>query len=221
MKDLLLAQRVSRYWKSVIAESIPLQQMLFFAPKKADFCWHLEYEYKYPQSKWPKPVDRDHKLPEALPDGVQFMTLTANGQMNPLVFETGEYANVWEQAERGGGTIVHALPRTQHPSMRYPEASWRGMLMSQPPYKSCDYEGEFELDHNFASDARENEREDYLKGSLVSEGYITCGDFHNKIGECFYKLRKHAWLGLYGMPVIYPTEDELAEMLAEQHVMVN
>lgn len=42
MKDLLLAQRVSRKWSGVIKQSKELQQALFFVPQEAEVGWELQ-----------------------------------------------------------------------------------------------------------------------------------------------------------------------------------
>jgi hypothetical protein len=208
MKDLLLAQRVSRNWKAVITKSISLQQRLFFVPRKADFCWELEVRSEYPQMKWPKQVDREHKLPETLPDGIERMTLVNHGQMNPLIFRTAGDINMWDYAYDEGGTILQPMPDLQHPSAQYPKASWRGMLISQPPTKTCDWDGCFGFPWS---------EEGRFRGSLTSEGYITCADLYREVGERFHT--GVGFMGIWGMPTIYPQQNQLAEMLAEQGVL--
>lgn len=208
MRDLLLVQRVSRKWSAVITQSTLLQQMLFFAPKQTEFRWECEVKHEGPRRKWPRKVDRTYVLPEVRPKGVARLILMDNGQLNPLLFSCVE--NIWEKD--GDESYILALPRfnSLHLALSYPEASWRRMLVSQPPVDYCVI-----LDRTSIGSRSEVEIGD---GTWDHGGYLTCQDLWDTIYA--YYLHQ-GFITLYEMGVVCPSDDDLAKMLAEQDVMVD
>lgn len=206
MRDLLLAQRVSRKWKAVITENTSLQQKLFLVPRKADFCWLFN-----PVSplKWPTQVSRDYKLPADSNKDV----LLEQGRVNPLIFETIRCGDTAKQmcefvfvdcAAMRGGTIVEPRECHQHPAMSFPEASWRRMLFTQPPIKRSDWEGE-----NFKLAG-------VSRGILSLQRSLTCEDTVSGIGDLY--SAESFWMNITDVGMLFLIEHELAIVLAEQDV---
>ncbi|KAK5137451.1 hypothetical protein LTR08_008429 [Meristemomyces frigidus] len=126
MKDLLLSQRVTKKWRAVISESMLLQQALFFLPQEPSGYWELvgapevskasnkllrltksEYERKSPSSH-----------------------IFRSGSLNPLVFKSSPGFCPVGRAEDQGCEVFDYRSR---PSARHADASWRKMLVVQPP----------------------------------------------------------------------------------------
>lgn len=212
MKDLLLAQRVSRYWQSVITESVSLQQMLFFKPKQADFCWLFDEAGKL---KWPQRVDRDYELP----GDSEHLTLLKHAEMNSMIFEVGANDNIWDSAPRQGGTNVMAKPksRLKRPAAKYPEASWRKMLISQPPVKTCEwYSYDMFFTNSDGEESSDGQGIGMFDGDLDGDKDITCLDLFEPSKGAF---AKSLYSNFYNMGTVYPDEDGLVQILAEQGVL--
>jgi hypothetical protein len=127
MKDLLLAQRVSTGWQVLIASSPALQELLFMRPRQ--------------------PEANQSVSPNSMP----------TRQFNPLLIE---HMSMWfSPQERNARQSVKDVPWGQTVSRLVflrKEASWRRMLLAQPPFTA------FELVH----------RVHFYGGDRVSVGCI-------------------------------------------------
>lgn len=123
MKDLLLAQRVSRKWRAVINESRALQQALFLLPREADAYWEL---IEGPKDKLVRIPKDDYVR------GVESKDVFRSGRLNQLLFEEIQYPyqGLVSRAEDGGCEVFRLRFR---PSAKHAAASWRRMLVTQPP----------------------------------------------------------------------------------------
>ncbi|KAK5705721.1 hypothetical protein LTR17_021409 [Elasticomyces elasticus] len=130
MKDLLLAQRVSRKWQGVIDQSKRLQQQLFFAPKQSRSCWEFE------------PGDDEDESEMAVQRGFRKITTAEHyerkEQGDPWVYELGELNTLLfrsdnfkldERVEDGG---YESFVSPWCMPVRDKHASWRRMLITQP-----------------------------------------------------------------------------------------
>ena len=206
MKDLLLAQRVSRNWKDVITKSNSLQQMLFFTHKQTDFLWEFDAASR---QRWPTRVHRDHKLPRESADH----RLLKNGQVNPLVFAVDQdppYKSRTYTYEAcvamGAGAIMGLQGCHQRNAMSFPEASWRRMLFIQPPIKSFTWEGEAHTLDGVSN------------GTLSRQHDLTCADVVSAIGDLYDP--EDMWMSIANVGMLCPVEGDLAMMLAEQGLLV-
>lgn len=142
MKDLLLAQRVSRQWKSLIVSSDKLQQLLFFRPStdpSLTSFWMPDGEFEDPDgnSQMCRLV-RDSNEVEGKYRGVQPNCLLFEGLDEALTESVSE--NGEDDEEYGGfcfcpGCIASSTDGTLH----IPKSSWRksasagNMFLTQPP----------------------------------------------------------------------------------------
>lgn len=131
MRDLLLAQRVCRKWKAVIEGSEYMQQLLYLKPAEAKFCWRVE-----DTAPWDLPtltkVEADYKL---RPGESMKATLFRHMDVNPLVMVNDPFQVMFDgpaMLENKLGTLAF-VPQMRHKTWRNPKASWRRMLLSQPP----------------------------------------------------------------------------------------
>ncbi|KAK4493801.1 hypothetical protein PRZ48_014986 [Zasmidium cellare] len=142
MKDLLISQRVARKWRAVINESKELQQALFMVPREADTAWEIV-------TGDPLEDDEDGGR-EILAINTVNMTkdhpdtqekdkvYVRHGELNPMFFEQRTAHRDFWQLLKDGCIIFHLKkeyqrPRAQRTWMKRPEASWRKMLILQPP----------------------------------------------------------------------------------------
>ncbi|KAK4498551.1 hypothetical protein PRZ48_011209 [Zasmidium cellare] len=111
MKDVLLDQRVCKTWKNGIDGSIKLQKALFMRP-----AGEIEVE----ESKLYDPYDIEVETRYYFATKTCFINpllLSKHGKGGVAHLVVGELTNEWD------------LP----PSVLYPQASWRRMLVTQPP----------------------------------------------------------------------------------------
>lgn len=124
MKALPLDQRVCRKWRDVIQQNKRLQQKLFFQPREADVCWEL--------SLFPR-----HKLARITPDEYNEKQEThyvfMSGSLNPLLFD---YSKEYGLLERANDSGCEVFTFSSLPPLKDPQASWRRMLVTQPPIDS-------------------------------------------------------------------------------------
>lgn len=132
MRDLLLAQRVCRKWKAVIEGSEYMQQLLFFQPGKAKFCWKYNDSDDVSRSENLVRVEAEYQL---LDEEAATTRLYDEGEFNPLVFnqQSDDVIPYWESAQESGNAFAEFLPQFGHKSWSYKQASWRRMLVTQPP----------------------------------------------------------------------------------------
>lgn len=141
MRDLLISQRVARKWRAVISQSMKLQQALFMVPREAETGWKLV------RNEWGDIVLVETIViaNEDVTSENENVTVVKHADLNPMFFLQDERVRLmWELLEEGGTVIFEfndefQRPRSQRTWLRYPEASWRKMLVSQPPTKSYTY----------------------------------------------------------------------------------
>ncbi|USW53652.1 Putative F-box domain-containing protein [Septoria linicola] len=112
-RDLLFAQRVCKEWQTAIASSSKLQQLLFFRASSEQvitYSYVPKYSCLRPDVEW---IDRDTE---------EKATPTRNPLLEPLFKTLGELSHV-PYKDR----LSAAWAR--------PDASWRRMLVAQPPIK--------------------------------------------------------------------------------------
>lgn len=129
LRDLLLAQRVCRTFHATIHASPTLQQCLFFAPKKRRYPRHPQNRASSSSnpSRQRKNDDEDEAwetnplLAAAFPPWFQLRYVRSRWDWP----QASSFAN--ELPWAGDGERVRAFMR--------PEASWRRMLVTQPPLR--------------------------------------------------------------------------------------
>ncbi|KAK3690775.1 hypothetical protein LTR37_018997 [Vermiconidia calcicola] len=131
MRDLLLDQRVCRKWANTITGSKQLQQALYFAPAKPQISWRYDHvECTLSRMSPAAPAKRGPKV-----------HVYNSAHLNPLLFRSDEDpCGILIRAAVNGLEVFKFLRR---PSTKYPEASWKKMLLAQPPLKSV--EGTFDI----------------------------------------------------------------------------
>ncbi|KAF2815063.1 uncharacterized protein BDZ99DRAFT_189889 [Mytilinidion resinicola] len=113
--SLLFAQRICTTWRSLIQRSLPLQRALFLAPTAQPLLVSSDPPYTLPpvnpflKSAFAGHIDR-HSKP--------MRWVTAQGE-HCIVFVVRVVSAEWPDA------------------FKYPEASWRQMLLTQPPVKAA------------------------------------------------------------------------------------
>lgn len=135
-KDLLLSQRTTRSFHSTTQGSIRLRRKLFLEPD-----WNLEgrvFDAYKPGNRPGRKPENNRLLLRAFPGCYPTITLvilrdgiSAGGQ---TTFATGIRREEWSW------DVCMSFPADRKPdvapAVEYPEASWRKMLLSQPPCKS-------------------------------------------------------------------------------------
>ncbi|KAK4956876.1 hypothetical protein LTR10_006405 [Elasticomyces elasticus] len=126
MKDLLLAQRVSRKWRDVIVQSKGMQQQLFMLPIEAEYVWDLSIAedsdwFEITRSTGDKNVRHLQR----------YLHTFNSGNTNELLVTSEGNQCLWEKASPLGA--YEPLILRNLPSLDNPDASWRRMLLSQPP----------------------------------------------------------------------------------------
>ena len=119
-RDLLLAQRVNRDFRDVITRSHKLQRALFLIPagqKPSDQASDVADT----DSALAR-LSMDNRVPWSSRESGIPMTVYINPLLEDLLATLADESEVKNE---------HRLQR----SYRYPEASWRNMLLSQPPAK--------------------------------------------------------------------------------------
>lgn len=105
------------------------------------------------------------------------------------------------------GALIEPHVRHQRPAMSFPQASWRRMLLTQPPIKSFRWEGE-----NSALDGTST-------GSLTRQGDLTCGKVVGKIGELY--SADPFWMYIRAPDMLFSSLHDLAIMLDEHDVVIS
>ncbi|KAK5697849.1 hypothetical protein LTR97_006807 [Elasticomyces elasticus] len=127
MKDLLLAQRVSRKWRDVIAQSKELQQQLFMLPIEAELVWDRSFTE---DGEWSELTrfrgDKSYRRPG------DYEHTFKSGDINELLLIVDDYQDIWDKTSEGSAS-EYAKFRPNLPPLDNPEASWRRMLLTQPP----------------------------------------------------------------------------------------
>ncbi|KAK5017378.1 hypothetical protein LTR16_000893 [Cryomyces antarcticus] len=131
-QTLLLAQRVCRTFHAVIHASVHIQRALFFAPQ-----WHLRarraHTWHTADRPGAKPAN-NRLLLRALPGCYPTVSSVVVGSASPGSDSGIDYdAWSWSVNVSFPSTAAAAAAQLPHPSVAHPEASWRRMLMSQPP----------------------------------------------------------------------------------------
>ena len=146
MRDLLLSQRVSKFWQALITNSLPLQQALFFKPAKnfEPFIALLEDEHRDKDSaQGPCLVGGvSHIDVECYEEGIEW---TSVAEANPLL----PWDNSWFHASTDGHSrseVVRSIRQAfgadesllqwSFPPMKHEtgvEPSWKRMYLCQPP----------------------------------------------------------------------------------------
>ena len=106
MRDLLLAQRVSRRWAEAINKSVPMQQTLFFKPREADFCWRYNHSDGIPDSECLARVKLDHTL---ISEEAPTTLLIKQADPNPLIMTSDYHDDVWDMVSSGGCALMVSL----------------------------------------------------------------------------------------------------------------
>lgn len=140
MKDLLLSQRVCRKWQAVVERCQELQEALFFSPKAAAVAWSIETS---PSGH----LICERVPPEAVgdaPDGESGKHIMKKAELNPMLFVAGEDNHSPELLfclmQEGASECFFfrqdfIRKETSKTGWGNSNASWRKMLVVQPPVK--------------------------------------------------------------------------------------
>ncbi|KAK4956877.1 hypothetical protein LTR10_006406 [Elasticomyces elasticus] len=129
MKELLLAQRVSRKWRDLIRQSIVLQQQLFMRPREAAFAWKWVNAEGGKTSHLKRiTVDEYNQTPD---NHGQMSDLS--GELNTLIFKQLRFNDerLIHEIYDGDGQQSFGF-RPSH-AVHEEKASWREMFLTQPP----------------------------------------------------------------------------------------
>lgn len=192
-KDLLLSQRTSRCFRETISGSLRCQRALFFAADykhsthACDSVWDSASDSRRPEN--------NRLLLRALPGSYPTLTLVVlNDSSMPhrrdsaaFVEDGAEQPAVKEQHT---WTVCVSYPSTgepevHHPSVKYPEASWKRMLMCQPPTTALHLVRRWQRSSNAAI---------FYHSEEDGGGGITMGQFCE---EASRGLREGGWHGSY------------------------
>ncbi|KAK4893525.1 hypothetical protein LTR27_008208 [Elasticomyces elasticus] len=126
MKDLLLAQRVSRKWRDVIGQSKEMQQQLFLLPQQATHTWDFTMvgASQHLRIRRFRGETGHRKLED-------YCWTFKSGEINKLVVEPIEDIDLFERADSGANELFYLDPKLL--TFDSPDASWRRMLITQPP----------------------------------------------------------------------------------------
>ena len=201
MKDLLLAQRVCRKWKVVIADSIVLQQALFFVPEEPKCRWRCIFE--------PSGTSRLAKVEPNVELGQKcFVERTMDsGRLNNLLFEHEVDETIIERAKLGIESVHYRLPLLKEAS----KASWQRMLVTQSPM------GEIEFLYRFETrEGRRTKHRAHHEVKTRSDG-ITVRDVMDIGRQVEREHGKLTWVDVFlcGTGMILPTAEEQDAM--EEH----
>ncbi|KAK3638693.1 hypothetical protein LTR56_006700 [Elasticomyces elasticus] len=135
MKDLLLAQRVSPEWRDVICQSPLLQQQLFFLPRREEFVWNLtlpDAETGSAHTLKRLSAISYRQTPEQFPDVIHA------GEINEMLAQQVELYNLFRSAEAGDKMPHRENLQLDCKLLTFdcPTASWRKMLLTQPPVQN-------------------------------------------------------------------------------------
>ncbi|KAK5723108.1 hypothetical protein LTR17_013978 [Elasticomyces elasticus] len=129
MKDLLLAQRVSRKWRDLICQSIILQQQLFLRPREAAFAWKwIDGEGGKGNHLKRITVDEYNQDPN---DHGHHSDLS--GELNTLIFKQLRFHETRLVHELYDGDGQQSLGFRPGLAVHEEKASWRKMFLTQPP----------------------------------------------------------------------------------------
>ncbi|KAK5125679.1 hypothetical protein LTR85_011953 [Meristemomyces frigidus] len=133
MKDLLLAQRASPKWRAVISQSKQLQQALFFLPREADGHWELLFE---PCSSATSAATHPVKLERVTQDEYEKRPgsfMYRSGSLNSMIFRHLLDSGLSRLVDRAEDSACEVFEFCARLSSTQPNASWRKMLVTQPP----------------------------------------------------------------------------------------
>lgn len=139
MRNLLLSQRVNSKWRKVIESSTILQQKPFFEPAEPEFCWKFKKSSTTIEPDTFVKVSATHELTEG-EQSSESHCLFKHGEMNMLIFERDDLedfdpdeSGVLKQAQQDRYVQAWFSVQITSAAWQYPEASWRRMLVVQPP----------------------------------------------------------------------------------------
>ena len=201
MKDLLLAQRVCRKWKAVIAESTVLQQALFFVTEEPKCRWRCVFE--------PSGISRLSKVEPNVELGQTWNIECTmdSGRLNKLLFEHEIQETIIERAESGTESVHYRLPLLKEAS----EASWQRMLVTQPPMREIEF-----LYHFETREGRRTKHREHHEVKTRSDGF-TVRDVMDIGRQVEREHGKLTWVDVFlcGTGMILPTAEEQDAM--EEH----
>jgi hypothetical protein len=106
MRDLLLAQRVSRKWAGIIKKSLPMQQTLYFKPREAHFSWRYNYGDGISDLESLQRVKLDYTpTSEEAPTTL----LIKQADPNPLIMTSDHHDDFWDNFSSGGCALMVSL----------------------------------------------------------------------------------------------------------------
>ncbi|GAB7359729.1 hypothetical protein MBLNU230_g6904t1 [Neophaeotheca triangularis] len=195
-KDILLSQRTSRVFRETITDSVRLQRALFFVADwkqsmhTCDSVWDNATDSHRPEN--------NRLLLRALPASYPTLTLVVvNDASQPRRRDSGAFT-----ADSGSPTDAKELrtwtvcvsypsnrdPEIRHHSVNYPEASWKRMLLCQPPTIALHLVRRWQRSSNAAISYQNDEEDEATKGG------ITMGQFCE---EASRGLKEGGWHGSY------------------------
>jgi hypothetical protein len=132
IRDLLLAQRVCRQWRSLIQESQPIQRALFFVPTTmADPDTNPVSIYQFETNSLLASACAPHF---EIPIHREF---SGRYVCTPYDEHRRRYCLEWTIDRKDSRYVfrlmLHSDPQKRHESFEYSEASWRRMFLTQPP----------------------------------------------------------------------------------------
>lgn len=126
IKTLLLAQRVSRYWKATITSSPQLQETLFLRPKTSNILSYV-CDWQGDDLHYFGPIKPHSSHQSTSRQTFTYITI------NPLLANEIYYQSLNTTPQRRGQRLV--LPPLST-FLRRSSGSWRSMFLTQPPTPS-------------------------------------------------------------------------------------
>ncbi|KAK5712170.1 hypothetical protein LTR17_018076 [Elasticomyces elasticus] len=134
MKDLLLAQRVSRNWRNAIRQSPEWQQQLFMRPLREKFIWNLtlpDYDMGSGHTLMRIKADLYSQAPENYPNALRAGDINEKLVQLVCLYDLFHSAGARNKVPHGPQESLKF--RVQLLALDCPTASWRKMLLTQPP----------------------------------------------------------------------------------------
>jgi len=183
-KDLLLSQRTSRAFRHTVQGSVRLRRKLFMEPD-----WNLEgrlFDAWSHNNRPGRKPENNRLLLRAFPGCYPTITLVILNDGPDA--EQGEPSNsngvngIKRGSEQWSWDVCISFPADQKPTAKpavdYPEASWRRMLLSQPPCKSLHLVRRWQRSVNPA---------------IIRPDGITMGDFFDEVTKDSPECEKWKW----------------------------